>query len=204
LSPPRFNRRQIRSTFRTVSTKGLVPSERPTPIGEQLGGHCRRRAWWIAKTAIANTKNTPRVFEYAIWLDELGRPEDFPNARALLRKQVRRTPKNTARSKHGRFRVAHSPNWGDHFLVAPSCGTNVCVASWRRRFSAGCGKQQPPTSGVPKQRHKTSFDYSDVRLWPVGQSAPCGWCRSTGQEKYCRKKANRGRITVGIRPNRPG
>jgi LmbE family N-acetylglucosaminyl deacetylase len=41
--------------------------------------HCdHRESWRLAKTAIAITMNNPRTFEYAIWLDELGRPEDFP------------------------------------------------------------------------------------------------------------------------------
>jgi LmbE family N-acetylglucosaminyl deacetylase len=50
--------------------------------------HCdHRESWWLAKTAIANAKNTPRVFEYSIWLDELGQPQDFPQPREVQSKQ---------------------------------------------------------------------------------------------------------------------
>jgi LmbE family N-acetylglucosaminyl deacetylase len=46
--------------------------------------HCdHRESWRLAKAAIAHAQNTPRVFEYAIWLDELGQPEDFPRPREV-------------------------------------------------------------------------------------------------------------------------
>jgi LmbE family N-acetylglucosaminyl deacetylase len=46
--------------------------------------HCdHRESWRLAKTAIASAKNNPRVLEYAIWLDELGEPKDFPQRREV-------------------------------------------------------------------------------------------------------------------------
>jgi LmbE family N-acetylglucosaminyl deacetylase len=46
--------------------------------------HCdHRESWRLAQTAIGSAKNNARVFEYAIWLDELSQPEDFPQPREV-------------------------------------------------------------------------------------------------------------------------
>jgi LmbE family N-acetylglucosaminyl deacetylase len=39
-----------------------------------------RGAWTLAMAALAEAERAPEVLEYAIWLDELGAPEDHPRA----------------------------------------------------------------------------------------------------------------------------
>jgi hypothetical protein len=54
----------------------------------------------------------------------------LPMRERMARKLAKRTPKNTARSKHGRLGGrSQSKTGGDR-----CSGTRVCVASWRRRF----------------------------------------------------------------------
>jgi LmbE family N-acetylglucosaminyl deacetylase len=43
--------------------------------------HCDHRgSWKLAQAALARSLSFPLVLEYAIWLDELGAPEDYPKA----------------------------------------------------------------------------------------------------------------------------
>jgi LmbE family N-acetylglucosaminyl deacetylase len=48
--------------------------------------HCdHRESWRLAMNAISVVVGNPRVFEYAIWLEELGGPADFPQAHEVER-----------------------------------------------------------------------------------------------------------------------
>ena len=43
--------------------------------------HCDHRdGWRLAKEALRHARVDPQILEYAIWLDELGAPEDFPDS----------------------------------------------------------------------------------------------------------------------------
>jgi LmbE family N-acetylglucosaminyl deacetylase len=76
---PRLSRAEWRSTLLRLTE--IFRSFRPdlVLIPWRRDPHCdHRESWRLAKAAMARTGNNPMTFEYAIWLDELGFPSDYP------------------------------------------------------------------------------------------------------------------------------